>query len=383
MRDVNYGWLLRYIHANVASFFFIFVYAHIGRGLYYGSYKAPRTLTWSVGVIMLVLMMGIAFLGYVLPYGQMSLWGATVITNMLSAVPWIGQDFVQFFTLSLVLMSLITLGVVNVRSLRGRKTRTDTEKESFKKVPISFLAMFVGLVDGDGYISVTRTAKGAISLTLVLSLEIAEAPLLYELQSMLNIGRVSVYPNVGQAKFIIGRVDLQEVFFPLMAYYQLFFLTDARRAQFNMAMHAIMNNITRYDDLPSEAPDYSPALPYTPTGYLLLPFFAAWFVGFVIAEGSFYMKASGDHYFSVRQRNHETLFAAFKLLLGTRVSIDRHGGYMKLGVSSVKDLSTVVRFFSFSGHPPLMGLKLASYQRWLRSLASSSRYSSIDLPSLD
>jgi ubiquinol-cytochrome c reductase cytochrome b subunit len=96
MRDVNYGWLLRYLHANGASFFFILVYAHIGRGLYYGSYKSPRVAPWSVGVIMLVLMMGIAFLGYVLPYGQMSLWGATVITNMLSAIPWIGQDFVQF-----------------------------------------------------------------------------------------------------------------------------------------------------------------------------------------------------------------------------------------------------------------------------------------------
>ena len=96
MRDVNYGWMIRYIHANVASFFFIFVYLHIGRGLYYGSYKSPRVLLWSIGVIILVLMMGIAFLGYVLPYGQMSLWGATVITNMLSAVPWIGQDFVQF-----------------------------------------------------------------------------------------------------------------------------------------------------------------------------------------------------------------------------------------------------------------------------------------------
>jgi ubiquinol-cytochrome c reductase cytochrome b subunit len=96
MRDVNYGWMIRYIHANVASFFFIFVYLHIGRGLYYGSYKSPRVLPWSIGVIILVLMMGIAFLGYVLPYGQMSLWGATVITNMLSAIPWIGQDFVQF-----------------------------------------------------------------------------------------------------------------------------------------------------------------------------------------------------------------------------------------------------------------------------------------------
>jgi len=96
MRDVNYGWMIRYIHANVASFFFIFVYLHIGRGLYYGSYKSPRVLLWSIGVIILVLMMGVAFLGYVLPYGQMSLWGATVITNMLSAIPWIGQDFVQF-----------------------------------------------------------------------------------------------------------------------------------------------------------------------------------------------------------------------------------------------------------------------------------------------
>jgi ubiquinol-cytochrome c reductase cytochrome b subunit len=96
MRDVNYGWMIRYIHANVASFFFIFVYLHIGRGLYYGSYKSPRVLLWSIGVIILVLMMGVAFLGYVLPYGQMSLWGATVITNMLSAIPWIRQDFVQF-----------------------------------------------------------------------------------------------------------------------------------------------------------------------------------------------------------------------------------------------------------------------------------------------
>lgn len=95
MRDVNYGWAVRYTHANTASFFFIFVYAHIGRGLYYGSYRSPRVLAWSIGVVILVLMMATAFLGYVLPYGQMSLWGATVITNLLSAIPWIGQDFVQ------------------------------------------------------------------------------------------------------------------------------------------------------------------------------------------------------------------------------------------------------------------------------------------------
>jgi len=95
MRDVNNGWLIRYIHANVASFFFIFVYGHIGRNIYYGSYKSPRILAWSIGVIILVLMMAIAFLGYVLPYGQMSLWGATVITNLLSAIPVFGQDLVE------------------------------------------------------------------------------------------------------------------------------------------------------------------------------------------------------------------------------------------------------------------------------------------------
>jgi ubiquinol-cytochrome c reductase cytochrome b subunit len=96
MRDVNYGWLIRYLHANTASFFFIFVYLHIGRGIYYGSYKSPRILTWSLGVIIFILMIGTAFLGYVLPYGQMSLWGATVITNLLSAIPWIGKDLVEF-----------------------------------------------------------------------------------------------------------------------------------------------------------------------------------------------------------------------------------------------------------------------------------------------
>lgn len=96
MRDVNNGWLVRYLHSNTASAFFFLVYLHIGRGLYYGSYKAPRTLVWIIGTIIFIVMMATAFLGYVLPYGQMSLWGATVITNLMSAIPWIGQDIVQF-----------------------------------------------------------------------------------------------------------------------------------------------------------------------------------------------------------------------------------------------------------------------------------------------
>ncbi|MDX1922094.1 MAG: cytochrome b N-terminal domain-containing protein [Alphaproteobacteria bacterium] len=126
MRDVDYGWLVRYIHMNGASMFFIAVYIHIFRGLYYGSYKQPRELLWILGVLILLLMMATAFMGYVLPWGQMSFWGATVITNLFSAIPLIGDTIVtwlwggfsvdnptltRFFALHF-LMPFVILGVV-------------------------------------------------------------------------------------------------------------------------------------------------------------------------------------------------------------------------------------------------------------------------------
>ena len=94
MRDVNYGWLIRYIHMNGASMFFIIVYIHMLRGLYFGSYQAPRELLWMIGVFILLAMMATAFMGYVLPWGQMSFWGATVITNLFSAIPLVGDSIV-------------------------------------------------------------------------------------------------------------------------------------------------------------------------------------------------------------------------------------------------------------------------------------------------
>lgn len=126
MRDVNYGWLLRYIHMNGASMFFIVVYVHMFRGLFYGSYKAPRELLWQIGVVILLLMMATAFMGYVLPWGQMSFWGATVITNLFSALPVVGKSIVtllwggfsvdnptlnRFFSLH-YLLPFVLLGVV-------------------------------------------------------------------------------------------------------------------------------------------------------------------------------------------------------------------------------------------------------------------------------
>ncbi len=138
MRDVNNGWLIRYLHSNTASAFFFLVYLHIGRGLYYGSYKTPRTLVWTIGTIIFILMMATAFLGYVLPYGQMSLWGATVITNLMSAIPWVGQDIVEFiwggfsvnnatlnrffalhFVLPFVLAALVLMHLIALHDIAG------------------------------------------------------------------------------------------------------------------------------------------------------------------------------------------------------------------------------------------------------------------------
>jgi len=126
MRDVNYGWLIRYVHMNGASMFFLVLYVHIFRGMYYGSYKAPRELLWMTGVVLFLLVMATAFMGYVLPWGQMSYWGATVITNLFSAIPLVGNWIVtllwggfsvdnptlnRFFSLHYLLPFVIT-GVV-------------------------------------------------------------------------------------------------------------------------------------------------------------------------------------------------------------------------------------------------------------------------------
>lgn len=96
MRNVNYGWLIRYMHAVGASMFFVAVYLHMFRGMYYGSYKAPRELLWQIGLVIFLVMMATAFMGYVLPWGQMSYWGATVITNLFSAIPVVGESIVTW-----------------------------------------------------------------------------------------------------------------------------------------------------------------------------------------------------------------------------------------------------------------------------------------------
>ena len=155
MRNVNYGWLIRYSHAVGASMFFASIYIHIARGLYYGSYQSPREILWFFGLIIFIVMMATAFMGYVLPWGQMSFWGAKVITNLFSAIPYIGEDIVvwlwggfsvdnptlnRFFALHFLLPFLIVgLVIIHVVALHkhGSNNPTGVDVKS-KKDTIPF-----------------------------------------------------------------------------------------------------------------------------------------------------------------------------------------------------------------------------------------------------
>ncbi len=154
MRNVNYGWLIRYMHAVGASMFFVAVYLHIFRGLYYGSYKTPRELLWQIGLIIFLTMMATAFMGYVLPWGQMSYWGATVITNLFSAIPFIGEDIVtwlwggfsvanptlnRFYSLHFLLpFVIVALVVMHVWSLHTHGSNNPTGVDLKEKDMIPF-----------------------------------------------------------------------------------------------------------------------------------------------------------------------------------------------------------------------------------------------------
>lgn len=143
-------------------------------------------------------------------------------------------------------------------------------------------------------------------------------------------------------------------------------------------MHILLNNITRFADIPQKV-STNFSLPSTALGYLQLPFYLNWIVGFRMSEGSFYIKGSGESLFSLRQRSHDLLFQAIKLVFKTNTKIENRG-YMKFSISSVKDLTRVIEFFSFLGLHPLIGLKGQDYKKWTNRMKAVTRFKSLKLP---
>lgn len=328
---------------------------------------------------------------YVLPYGQMSLWGATVITNLMSAIPWVGQDIVESINFTnnnladyYICSILPTIGTINVNALKKGNKSVRLNKEGYLSIPPSFLSLLVGLIDGDGYIQITKTTKGFIAIKIVISIHLNDISTLQYIHSVLPLGKITIYKDIKSptCKLIINKTDLQEVLFPLLLYHNIFFLTETRNNQFNTAMVILKEEIKTFENIPKlTLISKTFELPSSPNDYLKLDFFKNWLVGFTMAEGSFFMKSNLDGCFQLKQRMHVNLFESFGLLFNTTRKIDMENNiYNQFSVSSKTDIQSVINFFSFSGLHALVGLKGISYAKWLNDLRISKRYKNLNYP---
>lgn len=385
MRDVSSGWALRYCHANGAAFFFILIYAHMARGIYYGSYKSPRVAVWIIGVIIFLVLIITGFMGYVLPMGQMSLWGATVITNLMSAIPYIGQDIVESKENINIELLLPTFGIITDYVIKLKKIKEEIKKESIN-IPKGFLEMFVGFIDGDGYIHVGRTTKGYIRIKIVINLHMKDYSTLEYFKEILKIGHLTIYKSRGEtyARYIISKTDIQYILIPLLEHHGLYFLTKNRSIQYNKILYILKNNIKIYSNIPTEIPIIK-SLPITKEDYLNIPFLKNWLVGFTMADGTFIIKNNKDACYQITQKVDIPLFEALYLLLNNNTKkIYLHTGnkYGILNLSSIKDIQEVINFFSFNGNYPLIGSKLIQYEKWIKYLKESYRYKDLNFPNI-
>ena len=329
---------------------------------------------------------------------------ATVITNLLSAVPFFGQDLVELINANIFSINLLgnwnntsflqievastilpTIGTVSSHALKkGKKIRLD--KKEYLSIPFQFLAFLVGLIDGDGYIQITKTTKGYIAIKLVICLELADLSTLEYIHSVLKLGKIIIYKDIKNpiCKLIINRTDLQEVLFPLLIHYNIFFLTHNRTMQFKLAMTIFNNEIKLYDEvllLRENKESKVNHLSLAALEYLNLIFFKNWLVGFTNSEGSFFIKSNKDGCFQLKQSIHSNLFEALKLLFDSKTSIYvENERFMQLTLSSRKDIQSVINFFSFLGLHPLVGLKNIQYLKWLNNLKFSNRYKNLKFP---
>ena len=335
---------------------------------------------------------------------------ATVITNLISAIPWIGQDIVESKNITIINLSLViiiyflvisvhrylwhlkiscgenllpTLGVIHKNALKKGNKTLRLDKQEYISIPPSFLAFLVGLIDGDGYIQISKTSKGFITIKLTISLHLEDISTLEYINSVLKLGKINIYKDLRSptCKLVINKTDLQEVLFPLLLHNNIFFLTNTRVNQFNLAMFILKNDIKLYNKIPDI--DNIPAvfeIPKNPFDYTLLHFFKNWIVGFTCSEGSFFIKSNNDGCFQLKQRIHTDLFEAFKLIFDTNRKIDTTNNYNQFGVSSKSDIQKVINLFSYSGLHPLIGLKYIQYVKWIKNLRDSSRYRSLNYP---
>jgi hypothetical protein len=408
MRDVNNGWLIRYLHANTASAFFFLVYLHIGKGMYYGSYKKPRSIVWLIGTILLVLMIGTAFLGYVLPYGQMSLWGATVITNLMSAIPWLGQEIVEFIwgglntaepycgdtilkillnagkssnieVIYVIILILFVKIITTWRQSAGVKSISTWKASQRLHAGDLIYAYLIGLFEGVGYFSIERYGK-YINYELGIEVSIRDVQLIYKIKNILGIGliRFREKNSIKMVALIIrDKNHIKKFIIPIFDKYPLF---SNKQYDYLKFKECINSDIIYYEDLP-EYKKYNNPISHINT-ILKSSYFSAWLVGFIEAEGSFIIyKPEETNYnkvvsFDISQTNDGyILIYAIKeyLSLSATIYIDETNNY-RLKISSVRSIENIIKFLQNSPIK-LIGYKRLQYLLWIKELRKIERYS--------
>lgn len=360
MRDVNNGWLIRYTHANVASFFFIFLYIHIARGLYYGSYARPRILLWSIGVIIFVLTMATGFLGYTLPWGQMSLWGQET-DLLINLLPLIGTSMDKDW-----------------------KDWGDERTEEARKPDKKFMAMFMGFVDGDGCIEIgpqkqynkqtgEPNSKTTIRARLLINLHVKDEQLLKYFAKTLGVGKVTDLKAKHQKRFLISKRDLMGVVMPLIEEYNLEFLIFNRVKQYALLKEICNTGITQWEDV-NKYPGVTPKHKTVST-LVKLEYFSDWVVGFTMAEGWFGFKSGiNSAHYQIRQTGIENLniIKAIGLKLTGReayeIKPDKAKSY-QLTISSKVEIKKVIEFFSSPSVHPLCGDKGIQYSKFIKDVS--------------
>lgn len=333
---------------------------------------------------------------YCLVYGQMSHWGATVITNLLSAIPFIGGDivpFTQFLPLYLIFIYIIFIcdnnnhDLVKHNNNKTLKNINITETINKSSIDPILLYKFIGFIDGDGYIRVTKRLKKIpgkgeidyISISLVINLNENDLDLLNKFKSELNLGQVyNITPKKGNklARLEISKRDIKNILIPLLDYYDIKFLTEIRQKQYLLLKYIINNNLTYYSDInkhSNEINNYINSNIIT-NKFNELHYFEYWLVGFTMAEGSFYVKKNNDICFQLKQKYNFELFNCIKKVfeINKGISINKDK-YIQLTISSKKDIQNVILFFNYEGYN-LLGNKLIQYNKWLLDLKGSNRY---------
>jgi ubiquinol-cytochrome c reductase cytochrome b subunit len=428
MQDVPNGIIMRYTHANGASLFFVVVYMHIFRGMYYSSGNQPRELVWITGVVILLLMIITAFIGYVLPWGQMSFWGATVITSLATVIPVVGKNIVHwlwggfpysyvFFTeatyySNVIMIILLDAGTSFMHiSTKNAKLwyyfmsimlQNKVKKYSYNSFISRFmnnksqrlnaedLMWFVGFFEGDGSFSVNKNGK-YVKYEMAIELSVNDIQLLYKIKTILGgYGSITTRKRKNPSGEIVETSRLKISSKPILVEHILpifnqYAMLTSKYYDYLYFRECLLKNIVYFDELPSyERPNQTP---YSLIKEILaLPYFDNWLIGFIEAEGSFcFYNVTGETYmtasFGISQKNGLQIITVIKKKLGLNSNpfLNKKTDCYSINTTSSRGIQNVINFLKHTT-VKLKGNKKAQYLSWLHHIRKNYKYAQVKIP---